>query len=171
MKVGHANQTAEGVRSWCKFLASAAAVLLTSACTGEQAPIALTEFKAEIRTIEPSKIVRAGEYASTELDVKNTSSQTWPPKGKNDKSATHAVHLSYHLLDSDKKVIEYDGVRTPLPRAVKPNETVRITARFNAPSNPGDYIVRFTMVQELVSWFDSVSPSSATDLPLKVGAK
>lgn len=170
MRPGHTNQITKPLRSLRKFPACAAALLLMSACSGEQAPGPLTDFRAEIKTLEPNKMVQAGESASTQLDVRNTSGQAWPPQGKDGKG-THAVHLSYHLLDPDRKVIAYDGVRTPLPKAVQPNETVRISANFTAPPTPGDYIVRFALVQEHVSWFDSVNPSTATDLPLKVVAK
>ena len=134
-------------------------------CKGGQTSAPLKEFRVEIRTAESDKTVSAADAASTQLDIKNPGSQTWPVKG------TYAVHVSYHLLDSDKRVISHDGVRTVSPTEIRPGETTRIAANFNAPPNPGNYILRFTLAQELVNWFDAVSPSNAIDLPIKVVPK
>jgi uncharacterized protein YcfL len=153
------------VSVYSSFIAFPVVLMLLTGCQSEPTSTPLTEFKAELKTTEPNKTIVAGDPASTQIAVKNTSSQAWPSKG------TNPVRVSYHLLDSEKKLIPSEGVRTVLPNDVKPNETVRIEANFIAPRVPGNYVVRFTLVQELVSVFDSANPSSATDLPIKVIAK
>jgi hypothetical protein len=162
MKSRTTNKISNVVPAFSLFVVSFAALSLTVGCKGEHTAAPLKEFKAEIKTIESNKTVFAGDSASTQLDIKNTSTQTWPSKG------AYAVHVAYHLLDSDKKVVTYEGVRTGFPEDIKPNETAKVAAAFSVPANPGNYIVHFTLVQETVSWFDTVGPSNAVDLPVKV---
>jgi len=63
---------------------------------------------------------------------------------------------------------QFEGLRTAIPEDIKPQQTVRIAANISAPQLPGDYVLRFSLVQEWVSWFDAVNRSNAINVPLKV---
>jgi len=143
--------------------------LLAFGCQGQDnnTSIPLKEFSAQIRPLESSKTVPAGDSSPTQLEIKNTGNQTWPAKAI-DAKGTNAVDVSYHLLDAEGKVVVFDGARTGLPGDVKPGETVKIAANLTAPNAPGKYVARFTLVQEYVSWFDAAKPSNAVDVPLTV---
>jgi hypothetical protein len=60
--------------------------------------------------------------------------------------------------------------RTPLPRTIKPDETVELKARLRTPDRAGAYQLRWDMVHEGVTWFASqddpglVIPISVTAL-------
>ena len=117
MKASTTKKILSVVPAFSLFVVSFAALSLTSGCKGEQTAAPLKEFKAEMKAIDSNKTVVAGDSASTELDIKNTSAQVWPSKG------AYAVRVAYHLLDSDKKVVTYEGVRTGFPEDV--NRTKR----------------------------------------------
>src|SRR5262249_21434101 len=97
----------------------ATAVFFSAGCKGEQGPAPLTEFKAEVKVLEPSKSIVAGEPSCAQLEIKNTGTQTWSAKGS-DANGVNAVHVAYRLLDTDKKVLA-EGGRTVLPKDMPPN--------------------------------------------------
>lgn len=55
-----------------------------------------------------------------------------------------------------------------LPRSLPPGESTEVTFDVIAPREPGSYILRLTLVQETVFWFDDVDPRNACDLPVDV---
>ena len=63
------------------------------------------------------------------------------------------ILLSYHWLDTRRAAVEYDGLRTPLPRPVPPGESCAVTMRVRAPANAGRYVLEIDLVEEGVSWF------------------
>ncbi|MFA6081904.1 MAG: RHS repeat-associated core domain-containing protein [Patescibacteria group bacterium] len=81
------------------------------------------------------------------IDVvaQNTGRNTWL------KSDTH---LSYHIYNSAGQLVTWDGVRTLLPRDIAPHgDGVVLNATVKIPSIPGNYTVKWDMVQEGVTWF------------------
>ena len=85
------------------------------------------------------------------MKVKNVSNSLWPAKGQPD--GKFEIRLAYHWLDRNNKIIVFDGHRTTLPYDVKPGEEVTLDALVVGPAQPGDYILEFDMVQEMVAWF------------------
>lgn len=81
------------------------------------------------------------------MTVKNTGNFIWPHAGSN------PVHMSYHVLDADKKVVINDGSRADLPNDLLPGQKVTMPLHVKAPEQPGSYIVQLDMVQEGVAWF------------------
>jgi hypothetical protein len=66
------------------------------------------------------------------------------------------VHISYHWLHSDGQTVEvFDGVRSPLRPLLAQGTTRCFDAKVVSPSRPGRYILRLTLVQESVQWFDA----------------
>lgn len=47
----------------------------------------------------------------------------------------------------------FDGLRTPLPRDIGPDERVSLKAMIQAPEREGRYVIEVTLVQEGVAWF------------------
>jgi hypothetical protein len=135
---------------------------------GESSPrLPLAGFKVEFGKHNiPTEMV-AGQSVFADITIKNTSSKTWPskpnPKGRN------AVNLSYHWLDRKRQVVVFDGLRTPLPRDLKPGESVTLRATIRAPEKAGGYLLHVTMVQEGVAWF-SESDGGQLSIPVVVAA-
>ena len=78
------------------------------------------------------------------LKVQNMSNFAWDT----------GVNLSYHWLDPSGRVVQWDGVRTPLAGQA-PNDLRSILATVEAPATPGAYTLKFDIVREGVTWFSS----------------
>lgn len=87
----------------------------------------------------------------------------------------HPVHLAYHWLDKTAKTpVVFEGNRTKLLPALRSASNARLgketlyQAQIKAPAQPGEYILRMTLVQEGVRWFDGSSPELFQDLLVMV---
>jgi hypothetical protein len=80
------------------------------------------------------------------VTIKNTGSLTWQPG---------AFNLSYHLYAASGNVYVWDGLRSALPAAVAPGQTVTVTAIVRVPTVAGQYRVAFDLVREGVAWFST----------------
>jgi SAM-dependent methyltransferase len=84
----------------------------------------------------------------------------------------HPVNLSYHWLDeSTGKVVLHDGIRTRLSPWLAPGQAEPYTLYGNAPSMPGAYVLRVTLVQEGVRWFDTEPTMLFEDRAVAVGRR
>lgn len=83
--------------------------------------------------------------------VKNIGNELWTNKGSDEKG-TNRVGLGFHLLDSAGKVLQEASALLPNP--LMPGSSVTLDVNVQAPSKPGDYTLRFSMVQELVARFN-----------------
>lgn len=81
----------------------------------------------------------------------------------------HPVHLSYHWLDSQgENVVVFEGLRTPIHPSLPPKSRSVYEALLKPPTHPGHYILRLTLVQEEIRWFDNESPPLMADIPITV---
>jgi len=106
-------------------------------------------FRATITCVESLPAMRAKQLHAVELELHNQSEVVWPGEGL----GVPEVHVSYHWLRESGEVYKRDGLRTPLPRTVRPDEFVRLIAQICAPSEPGNYILHWDLVIEGVAWF------------------
>lgn len=107
--------------------------------------------------------VTAGEFELT-IRVTNPTRETWPHIG--DTSGAFAVHLSYRWRTPEGRLVVPDGLRTPISRQLGPGNSVEVIARIQSPSEPGDYLLELSMVQESVAWF-----SDRQAAPLTINVK
>lgn len=77
--------------------------------------------------------------------LKNTGSQAW--------SSEQGDRLSYHWLDADGKVVQWDGRRTDLPRTVKPGEEIDLLATIAVLPTIGSWQLEWEMVREGACWY------------------
>jgi cyclopropane fatty-acyl-phospholipid synthase-like methyltransferase len=79
------------------------------------------------------------------------------------------VRISYHWLNSQgSNSIVYDGLRTNLFPALRPGHTRAYLVNVQTPAHPGSYILRMTLVQEFVRWFDDPPFNLMADLSVVV---
>lgn len=90
--------------------------------------------------------VRAGAAAAASVELENAGSAPWRPD----------VNLSYHWLDHLGNPIVWDGVRTPLGRAVEPGARLRAALHLRGPIPPGSYRLAIDLVDEGRLWFAEV---------------
>lgn len=81
------------------------------------------------------------------------------------------VHLSYHWLDKDARVMcVWDGYRSGLYPDAPANTTALCTMLIIAPDQPGEYLLQISMVQEEVGWFEQVRPGILQEFAVLVTA-
>ena len=112
----------------------------------------LKEFAQELSSSVPVHTLRVNEKVPLPVTVKNPSTETWPATG--DPTEGYMVHLAHHWLDDAGTVVVRDGVRTKFPQDLAPGESVSLAATIQAPAEAEEYVLRLTMVQEKVAWFD-----------------
>jgi N-acetylmuramoyl-L-alanine amidase-like protein len=78
------------------------------------------------------------------VTITNVGATTWQPG---------AFNVSYHLYVPNGPLFVWDGVRTALPAAVAPNQTITVNVAVKVPAGTGAYLLRFEVVQEGVTWF------------------
>ncbi|OLN32142.1 Wzt carbohydrate-binding domain-containing protein [Desulfosporosinus metallidurans] len=107
--------------------------------------------------------VRCNQQFDCQVSVINQSEYvlaSYPP---------YPVHLSYHWINAQNgEVAVFDGERSRLiqPVAARCAGTYAITIL--SPEVQGEYILRITLVQEGVFWFDDLSKSSYVEEQVKV---
>jgi len=77
------------------------------------------------------------------------------------------VHLSYHCYSETRQIVAFEGMRTRIP-TVRVGSAEEIEMHFTAPSLPGRYLFRITLVQEWVAWFDEPPQSLFAEKWLEV---
>jgi acetolactate synthase I/II/III large subunit len=84
----------------------------------------------------------------------------------------YPVHLSYKWLEAETGLpLKIEGLRTRLQPALPPKQPTRYTMRIQAPATPGQVVLRITMVEESVAWFDNVDASNAFEFPVLITPK
>lgn len=105
-------------------------------------------FDAAYADLDIPGVMRTLQDVTVDLTVRNASWREWRSE-----QTPHPILLSYHWLDARRGPVEYDGLRTPLPRPVLPGESCAVTMRVRAPAKPGSYVLEIDLVEEGVSWF------------------
>ena len=95
--------------------------------------------------------VAAGATAKAKVKLQNKGALVWL------RSGTNRFRLGYHWYDSAGRLVTESGLdlRTLMPRDILPNETVELTAAVRAPTKPGTYTLKWDMVHEYVTWFET----------------
>lgn len=84
-----------------------------------------------------------------------TNAGTAPWRGtRSGESDTGQVRLGIQLLDSASRVMARDFARVDLGGDVAPRESRTVHVNFNAPDEPGDYVLKFDLVAEGITWFE-----------------
>ena len=106
--------------------------------------------------------VHAAEKFFVLTRMANRSAHPWTAEG------SARVNLAYHWLDESGKVLEKDGLRTPLPWPVAPGAPVEVRQKVIAPKTPGRYILELDPVFETVAWFGEKNGGKTLRLPVEV---
>lgn len=103
------------------------------------------------------RVMSAGARQVVPVELRNSGTTTWTV------SAPTPFRLGYRwfLVDGKPYTVEQDlEYHTQLPKEVATWETVTVPAQLRVPSKPGNYILRWDMVHEQVTWFsDQGSPT------------
>ena len=104
-----------------------------------------------------------GQEVTLGVRIGNQSWRTWVSEG-----VERPILLSYHWYDSSRRAVDYDGLRTPLPRPLAPGAECAAAVRVKTPASPGRYLLEIDLVEEGVSWF-SAAGVPPLRVPVRVG--
>ena len=76
------------------------------------------------------------------------------------------VHISYHWISPGGHTIVAEGLRNKLLPPLAPDERRKYLVKVAPPDAPGEWILRITLVQECIAWFDENGLQCFVDLPL-----
>lgn len=83
--------------------------------------------------------------------------------------APYPVHLSYHWLrKTSREVVVFEGIRSGLFPGLGANATGQLAMTILAPTEPGDYLLQTTIVQDGVRWHEEVEPEILQEFPVSV---
>lgn len=103
--------------------------------------------------------IKTGDKAKLNMELLNQGSFIWLANGSN------AVHLSYHVLDRSKKILDYDNERFILPHDMRPDDSAKIDVELDLQLAEGEYILEFDLVEEGLTWFaEKGSPTTLVKL-------
>jgi hypothetical protein len=93
--------------------------------------------------------LRVEEAFSVPVLLRNTGSLPWQ------RSGPRPFRLGYHWEPAGRAATlgDFEGRRTDLPADVPPGGSIHFVASAQGPSQPGDYRLRWDLVQEHVTWF------------------
>ena len=96
--------------------------------------------------------------------LENVGRAAWPHSSV---PAPEAVSLAAHLFEASGEAHTRELLHVALPSAVEPGQTVEMQAEFEAPSEPGRYLLHLDLVMELRFWFEQRG-SAPVRVPLEV---
>jgi hypothetical protein len=105
-----------------------------------------------------------GNTVGVQMAVRNTSRKVWPEAGVN------MVRLSYHWYTPTGDQLSPDlwtQHRARLPFDVEPEHSAILDIILEAPRVPGDYLLKWDMVEEFITWF-AWQDVPTLDIPVKV---
>jgi hypothetical protein len=108
--------------------------------------------RAVIASFETAIVMPPGEERVIHFRVTNTGNGPWPYHNPEIYEGRQ-VRLSYHWFNTDGSLHEFEGIRTWLPRRLKPQQTAIVPMMVRAPAAPGEYVLEVDLVHE--QWFGS----------------
>jgi hypothetical protein len=138
--------------------------LQTEQALAESAPHPLARFGQILEPLFRPEAIRLGHPVKIPVRITNPTVETWSAAG--DGTGVLSVRLSYRWIDLGGRAVVADGLRTKLPRDLRPGESVAVEAEVAPPEIPGRYALRLSMVQEGVAWFDEFG--GASELKIEV---
>jgi hypothetical protein len=108
---------------------------------------------------------QAGVLRLATVEAANAGTATWRTRGPEE-----GLFLAYHWLDERGNPIVWDGLRTPLERAVEPGDTLRQALALRAPIPPGRYRLAVDLVEEHRFWLAELG-NPPLELEVEVGVR
>ena len=112
--------------------------------------------RADLEVVEVDLRLAPGEVRPVLVRVGNRSPVLWPDAG----DPAPELRVSYHLVDGSGAVVVAEGLRTALPRRLRPGADCVVPVMVAAPERPGRYELRVDLVDEGVRWFGCATSAS-----------
>lgn len=106
----------------------------------------------------PTRVAPGGAIP-VRATLTNDGVSAWPARSR---SGTGHVTLGVQLLDGSARLLARDHYRVSLPSDVSPGTTVRLAFDCPAPGISGAYMLKFDLVAEGVTWFETTGSPAVT---------
>ncbi|HEV8139038.1 MAG TPA: hypothetical protein VGP81_04660 [Pyrinomonadaceae bacterium] len=134
--------------------------------TVADAPLPVGGYEAELLPLDVPSELRTGQTANVRVKIKNISGAIWPAGGL--AGHKYQVRLGNHWRDASGRLVTGDDGRAALPYDLRPRQEVELLLPIQAPQTPGEYILEFDMVQEVVAWFANEEQSQVARIKVVV---
>jgi hypothetical protein len=122
---------------------------------------------ARFRSIDCCAEINASSPTPLRVRVQNTGLTRWLAQAC-DESGLGRVRLGVSRLDGNRRIVNLDFLRLPLPRDINPGETVELTGDIPPLAMSGKAAIRLDMVSEGVCWFsDKGSRPTYVDIQVR----
>jgi hypothetical protein len=102
---------------------------------------------AQYEVVGPLPAARADRPLLLRVRLRNTGAAPWPNRG------ARAINMSYHWLDLQEQVVDFEGQRAILPESLHPSAAIELTMQIEPPPRAGDYLLALDLVEEGIGWF------------------
>jgi hypothetical protein len=120
----------------------------------------LTVFRQSLTSSISRLDLRPAQEIWLPIQIENPGPEAWASRGR------YPVVISYKWFKNGL-MLPIEGDRTALPGPLRPGQTTEADVRVTAPNDPGNFILRVTLVQEMVAWF-MFSSNTLLELPVVV---
>ncbi len=121
----------------------------------------LTDFRAKITADCLDQIPNAAD-ALVPIEIENCGAEHWRVHGR------RSVSVAYHWTTVNGEMIEFEGIRTPIPHDIAPGQALQLKAFLRAPDQPGQAILMWTLVQDEVAWFSDHCAQSQLSMLVQI---
>jgi hypothetical protein len=108
------------------------------------------DYLAQLQLVTEPDGFLAGKVTRLAVRIMNRGELAWPSLAGDPFTP---VRISYHWMDNAAKVVIHDGLRTELPRDLKPGESFVAGVSVLSPPTPGTYTLIIDLLREDVTWF------------------
>ena len=112
-------------------------------------------------TSEVPQHMEAGGVITLDVSIENTGTAIWGS------ISPTPIFISYRWFRQEAQGW-IEGYRTLLAGLVPPSYTQDCLLKVVVPADPGDYLLRISLVQEQVAWFDDIEPSNGLAVEVQV---
>jgi SAM-dependent methyltransferase len=128
------------------------------AAKNEEARESLPRYRARIEIRSLPRHSMPGEAVAALLTVMNVGGVKWQANPRSE-SGLAQVRIGIQLLDESSRVMARDFARADLDADIHPGESRTLDVPFNAPAQPGEYLLKFDLVAEGITWFEPTGSS------------
>ncbi|MFN8523725.1 MAG: glycosyltransferase [Chloroflexota bacterium] len=107
-------------------------------------------FRCSIELVDAPSSLPADTCGVARMRVTNQGQHTWLARTRGDHGR---VSLAYHVLTPDGRELVRNGWSTWLPQDLAPGASVILDCGIRAPKAARDYVIRWDLVSQAVSWF------------------
>ncbi|HEX6190217.1 MAG TPA: hypothetical protein VFZ40_19340 [Pyrinomonadaceae bacterium] len=123
-------------------------------------PVTIVNEKLDVEITSAARSLHLSPGALVPLPIRVVNCGRTPVSS----SIRPSVLLSYHWLHESGDVVDWNGLRTAMPRTLYPGESDDLMLMVRAPADSGSYCLAVTLVEEHVKWYDD----EIAGLPLKI---